>query len=586
MNPFEQFIEDSASSYLQSVVYIDDKIYIKKGNLDQISSDPIFSIQQPTFVSEGDVSSEETPARAHELVGSGDEGLALKDSNKFLFDDYSYHPEELMESFAEKGIICALYEPTKDANVDVGSTIYKLCQSADIVVLDWNLYNDDGAKVSRLIANLIKQSAEDQPHHVRLCTIYTDKPDLVSTAKVLLANLESFECQELTCDEDRLQLVSGATRISILGKPGVSRPPDIQEKFDVPERDLATRLLKDFSKMHRGLLSGLALKGLSSIRKNTKRLLDKFSCELDGAFILHRALVMRDHEALEELPELLANELLAILEDSLLDSIDYTSVTNEVIDSLKLAIPDGGDDRVTVCRQLKEGLVPFDKGRANKRLATLERYSCMVDSNGHSSSEKLSLLFNNRTHYLQVQPRLKFGTVVKHRKNGAEDDWQYSICLMPICDSQNRKQPDGKMSFPFWRLNDKLSSTNHAAFVIEVDGSTKRLSVGGKIREKLWLSNIKLNDGWARSIPGALSFDDINRINEIHWVAQLKPLHAQRIALHLGSEASRVGVTESEWLRLVLQKSPSEEPSEEPESHNAQPVSVIEERQTGDEQSN
>ena len=88
--------------------------------------------------------------------------------------------------------------------------------------------------------------------------------------------------------------------------------------------------------MHRGLLSGLALKGLSSIRKNTKRLLDKFSGELDGAFILHRALVKKSEqqEALDKLPELLADELSAILEDSLFsdfetESVKWTSIERE-----------------------------------------------------------------------------------------------------------------------------------------------------------------------------------------------------------------------------------------------------------------
>jgi hypothetical protein len=545
MNYFEQFIEDSARSYLQSVVYIDDKIYQPSSN-DMNSVVGVPPDRDP-FASVEVVSNEETPAMADELV----------DINADALESKYAHPKQLMESFAEMGIVCALYEPPVNVTVDEDSTIFKLCQSADIVVLDWDLYEDGGSKVSRLIANLIKQSAEDHPHHVRLCTIYTNESNLVSTAEALLTSLRSAECDQTTYEKDKLQLVSGATRISILGKPGVpGRPVDIEESFVVPERQLAIRLLKDFSQMHRGLLSGLALKGLSSIRKNTKRLLDKFSCQLDGAFILHRALVMSDHEALEELPELMASELLAILEDSLLDEIDFTSVTNEVINSLTLTAPDGGVNVDEIRQQLKEGAVPINNKKNNVNLATLERYNGMVGSNGNSSSEKLSLLFNNRTQYLQVSPRLKFGTVVKHRKIDTEDDWEYSICLMPICDSRNRKQSDASMNFPFWRLNDVLSKTNLAAFVIEVNGSTKRLSVGGKIREKLWLGNMKLNDGWARSTPGALSFEDINKVSEIHWVAQLKPLHAQRIALHVGSEASRVGVTESEWLRLVLQKSP------------------------------
>ena len=33
------------------------------------------------------------------------------------------------------------------------------------------------------------------------------------------------------------------------------------------------------------------------------------------------------------------------------------------------------------------------------------------------------------------------------------------------------------------------------------------------------------------------------------WVAQLKPVHAQRVAEGIGRELARVGLDESEWLR-------------------------------------
>ena len=540
MNPFEQFIKDSASSYLQSVVYIDDMIYPEVLNIDTDTVAGVPPVRGP-FASTGIVNNEETPAITNELVSKVVDNIESDDP----------HPKELMESFATMGIVCALYQPTKTTPVDKNSTIFNLCQKADIVVFDWDLFRDNGVKVSELIANLIKQSVEVQPHHVRLCSIYTNKPDLLSTAKLLHERLETAGCTGAMLYEDKLQLGLGATKISILGKPRVPNRPQNQLLYEVEQRDLANRLLQDFCEMHRGLLSGFALKGLSSIRKNTKRLLDKFNSDLDGAFLLHRALVKSDREALEELPELLAGELSAILEDDLLSGINYESVTDQVIEDLPLTRPDDEGDFIEadIRRHLKDGTVPT-------KVKTLERYNVMVGSTGHSSSEKLSLLFNNRSQYLPVPPRLKFGTVVKHRKNATDDPWEYSICLMPICDSRNRSQPVSSMTFPFWRLNLSLNKYNLAAFIIEETHSTIRLSVGGKIRDKLWLSNVILDDGWAKSTPEELRFEDIEQINEIHWVAQLKPLHAQRIALHVGSEASRVGLTESEWLRLVLQKSP------------------------------
>jgi hypothetical protein len=547
MNSFEQFIVSSARSYLQSVVYIDDKIYHEVPIADTGSVVDVPPVRDP-FVSAGVVSNEKTPSIADELAGRKADD----------FESYYAHPKQLTESFADMGIVCALYQPSENAAVDEKSTIFKLCQRADIVVLDWDLSGDNGAKVSELIANLIKQSDEAQPHHVRLCAIYTNQPNLVSTAEALLENLHSANCKETKYDPDKLQLVSGATRISILGKPKVlGRIDDIVANFVVEEQQLAKRLLDDFSEMHSGLLSGLALKGLSSIRKNTKRLLDKFNSDLDGAFLLHRALVKPyDREALEELPELLAGELAAILEDSLLNGFDYESV-NKVIELLPLENPDGEPNSAQsqLRQKLKDGIF-------NPKMNELIRYGNMVGSPDSFSSEKLSILFNNRTQYEQVPQRLKFGAIVKYPKgvkcpiDDSEGEWDYSICLMPICDSRNKSAAGKSMTYPFWRLHDNAKKGKLAALVIEDDHSTVSLYVGGKIRDNLWLVNMKLgDDGWAKPDPNSLKYEVIDQTSEIYWVAQLKPLHAQRIALHVGSEASKVGVTESEWLRLVHQKS-------------------------------
>lgn len=557
MNALDQFVADSALSYLQSVVYVDDKIYYKPFEQEDASLSGLPVARAPSFVdedtesvSEGGIGTAPDTSDARER-----EPGAADPSNSDLPD---YHPKELMESFAAKGIVCAMYEPTEGEGVGIDSQIYKLCERADIVVLDWDLYNDDGDRISELLANLIKQSESVQPHHVRLCSIYTNRPSLYPIADSLLNKLQSEGCVGVEVVEGKLQLISGATRISILGKPHVSGRPPSDAEYEVEERGLAERLARDFCQMHKGLLSGFALKGLSAVRKNTKRLLEKFSCDLDGAFLLHRALVKADREALEELPELLADELSAILEDSLFNGFDSESVVNDVVASLDLMNPNDGDsyDEQNVRADLRNGL-------ETKKPKTILRYGTIVGGSEHLSPEKLSHLFSSRTQYLLDSPSLKFGTIVKHRCN-SQEDWEYSICLMPICDSRNRSKGEempSHMSFPFWRLNREVKVLNSRlpkkfAFVVEDEGRTVSLGAGGKIRDMLWLADMKLDgDGWARSAVSTLQFDTACEGLEIQWVSELKTLHAQRIAAYVGTEASRVGLTESEWLRLLCEKS-------------------------------
>jgi hypothetical protein len=556
MTSLDQFISESARSYLQSVVYVDDKIYLTNASLDEMLTSGIPVARDP-FAATENLSDVEPPTSSDGSASSKDTN---QDFDRSVADLAEFHPKELMESFAKMGIVCALYEPSEGELVNTDSQIYNLCQKADIVILDWDLFNDGGSKVSELLSILIKQSASAQPHYVRLCSIYTNQPDLPLTAGTLLETLvTTYGCTDVQFDEESLQLVSGATRISILGKPRVpGRPSDVETQFVVEERKLAERVLRDFCEMHKGLLSGLALKGLSSIRMNTKRLLDKFSCNLDGAFLLHRALVKHDREALDELPELLADELSAIIEDSLMRDFDYESVTNEIIDSLRLADPGDGKpySEAAIRQELKDGL-----SRNVKKSAVL-RYGVMVGDSEHSSSEKLGHLFINRTQYLEDSPSLKFGTVVKHRKS-SDECWEYSVCLMPICDSRRRSSPEAvnpSMSYPFWRLNKAIKSTESSlqlkyAIVVEDQAMTISLGMGGKIRDMLWLADVRLGeDGWARAPASSLRYEAVDAVNEIQWVAQLKPLHAQRISSYVGSEASRVGLIESDWLRRLCDK--------------------------------
>jgi len=50
---------------------------------------------------------------------------------------------------------------------------------------------------------------------------------------------------------------------------------------------------------------------------------------------------------------------------------------------------------------------------------------------------------------------------------------------------------------------------------------------------------------------GSFAFKPFGKPGEYKWVAQLKPEQAQRAAEQFASELSRVGLTESEWLRLM-----------------------------------
>jgi hypothetical protein len=46
-------------------------------------------------------------------------------------------------------------------------------------------------------------------------------------------------------------------------------------------------------------------------------------------------------------------------------------------------------------------------------------------------------------------------------------------------------------------------------------------------------------------------FQTVGELPNLHWIADLKPAQAQRVANRYGATISRVGLTESEWLRRM-----------------------------------
>ena len=300
MITLEQFAKQSAKEYLHSIVFVDDEIY------DTGTGHPVeSSLIAPRFKSPFASRTSQPEATTSPPPPSQEKP--------------PYHPKHLLESFAQQGMVCALYEPKEDFGTDAESELFKLCARADVVILDWDLYNMDGTNFLPLITNLVSESQNTVPHHVRLCAIYTTKPNLQSVANTIYEHLKAVSLQSDAVGNS-LTLTIGATRIIVLGKPGVvGRSADLKSA-EVQEEDLANRIIDEFSKMHLGILPAFALHGLAKVRLNSKRILDKFHRDMDGTFLLHRAALLETEDAFEQLPDLIAEEALAVLVDEQVSS--------------------------------------------------------------------------------------------------------------------------------------------------------------------------------------------------------------------------------------------------------------------------
>jgi hypothetical protein len=289
---------------------------------------------------------------------------------------------------------------------------------------------------------------------------------------------------------------------------------------------------------------------------------------MDGAFLLHRAaLIESDGEAaFEQLPDLLAEEALAVM----LDEQVPVEVAAELAtgEAQKLPLKDlnwpplDGKNRAqreAIARlYLASGIPAIQHELSEKLKKHLKRgeqfkpfHEAMGCADTHAE-QRLAALFNVRTKYVGKNlPELGFGAIVRRNVPGdATAIPEYSICLMPLCDGF-RLPLTKRASFPFWRL--VASGAGARGIVVQAEeGRYVNLLSRGKPRDMLWL------DSFQPDASGAVTAEEEDsrfwfsgNSGKLEWVAQLKPAHAQRVAHDIGQSFSRVGVVEAEWLRLM-----------------------------------
>lgn len=541
MTSSQEFALSAARKYLQSVVFVDDEIYVSVPATEVRVGVKGAALGMKVFAKPREPKIETVV----EVKDQAEVDAAGKDEPEL------YHPKNLVESFARERMVCALYEPKKDFPTDPESEIFKLCERADVVILDWEFYKEPGKKVMELIANLVASAQTTVPHHVRLCTIYTTNQNLKHVASQVFDHLQK---QGLRVGADgEYNLEAGSSRIVVLGKPTTGRPDDQVKAAQVAEADLADRIIREFAKMHEGILPSMALQGLASVRTNTKKILDKFRKEMDGAFLAHRGLILPGDDAFEQIPELLAEEALAVMIDNQIGQEVATKLANKAIDGMSIATAwprktgnkDAGD--VSAIGLLKNGPGKI-RDRVHLDSAALDALHAEMDKGSHSAKERLAALYTTRTQYGSDR-KLEFGTIA--RRKLLDDQYEYSICLMPLCDCVRLKNGTS-YQFPFWKLRVDNKSASSKGMVVELpDGSFIELFSMGKPRDQLWMGDFKASASKmvvAEKLGDAFLFN--GEVAELQWVAQLKPSHAQRIAQDIGNSFARVGVLEAEWLRL------------------------------------
>lgn len=534
--PLKELAVKNVAEFLQTVVVVDDKAFFNRQPTNNHN----------TLISGNAEAGDQSSVGARPNLVSPQTNTAGSS-----LDPEDLDAKTLVDGFAEKGIACTILCPVSED--DVVTQAFKIAELADIVVLDWILDKDYGEKATRLIQEMISEGSGID--RLRLIAIYTGESDLRAVADSVSGVLSSCynEAPERCCD---FVAVKGPVRLAVFGKAHTRVPsedPSLSARI-VETSELPNRLINEFAEMTTGLLPNVAIAGLTEIRAQTHKLLTKFSCSLDAAYLGHRLLLPNPSDAEEEVVTMFVAEVLSILEHgdvskhAAIDSIRawFDELANESFRPQDLLeSPTNTSD--ALLGFLANGIDNFRKvGLSGWKWAEVTHAFTVEDSQADESNRQFANMMHVKTRYEDPPPSLTLGTILFSKWDGRPTYW---ICLQPKCDSVRIGE---RRAFPLVPMKQEADQKGDFEIVVEHRGCWVLLRVPRK-PAKIKMFTFESDDESLNKVTATRS-DPIWEIKPIdgpsfEWVAELKDEHAQRIANDFAGSFSRVGVNESEWVR-------------------------------------
>ncbi len=478
----------------------------------------------------------------------------------------------LIESFAERGMACAVLRPKKFEVDQLDKKVYPVAERSDIVMLDWVLHQDtEGKKVTELIAEMTKRALEQ--HRLRLIVVYTGELKIFDIVDTILAVLKKAGVNDVL-KEDDFTLVIGSVRIVVYVKNnvgGVGLSDELRGRL-VPADQLPDRLISEFTKMTAGLVSNVALDSLAALRSNTHRILSKFNADIDAPFLAHRAMLPHPEDASDLLVHLVSGELTAVLEGNKVgvaaDESEGTDVIKAWIEmneasgyefAKRFAVKESIDVLVQLNTLLRKGVAndtllgKFKTFKNNPHQRELTAQLCSSSKSASDLDHEFAALTILKSDYRSESnlPALVPGTLLKEISSSEEieSSFKYWVCIQPVCDCVRIKST---RSFPLLQLD--LVNDNGKFDLILPDKGKK--FVKARVIYRPYKSRLEdfdpSTDGSemvrAEAQSGEIYFTAKDG-TRYQWLADLKFEPAQRIVNKYASELARVGLNESEWLR-------------------------------------
>ena len=475
----------------------------------------------------------------------------------------AFDAQAVTGEFAASGKMCAVYAPKTVSDIE---NYCDVLNKADVIILDWRLdleidkmdelnpeadaevEDTRGEHTIRIINDQLKNNGNKK---LKLIIIYTG--DTIAAIKdVIEGQFTGYSFDEATYS---MQINNVKLIVRGKGEDGEKRYDHNSElkKFLIRYNELPNLITSTFASMSSGLVSNFALEALSNIRDNTSRILGAFSPMLDPAYLGHKVMIPDSAESKRFLVQLLGDVMTELIESCSIDTSEWIDkwIDSNVVDE---TITLNGVSLNKTKQKLKQ-LVSSDKpelqeklngvgwGISDKKFKKIQHHIPELfvynDSDINQANESFAVLTHHKNVFrpLSEAPILTLGTVI------CSTSGQYYICIQQKCDSLRITNERRFLFLP-------LSKSGEHPIIVD-NGSALFPNKKSYELKTIKFKPIKDN-GPVRAVisdDGSFVFKSLHD-ESYKWIVEIKDLHAQRIVNSYCAQLSRVGLDESEWLRL------------------------------------
>lgn len=481
----------------------------------------------------------------------------------------SFNAKAVSKSFADVGKICAIYAPENDTDIEHCAM---LAYNADVLVVDWRLLlhrtkpvdpnadaKDDirGEYTSELLHHVLDEAENDK---FKMIVIYTGETDLETVYDNLCKELETYL---LTIHKESLSLSSKNIEIVVRAKNLFQHNPE-WNKYVISYEKLPVVIVDIFAEKIKGLLPNYALSAITEIRRNTPKILNVFSKELDAAYLGHEVSIPNKEDAQKLLNACFGSAICELLQEVSIPMHDWYQswIMENINEPYEVEYSKG--KKLKVSADFCKDLVNAPGTKLSDRINAIIKGNSVSKSSDSFFVEKSASLFgafeeakqrqvnNGFARFTQIKnlfgkcthaPSLTLGTVVKNTRTE-----QLLLCIQQACDSVRITLEEGEKGRGFLFLPIKIKGKGIS--IINNDGDIFYVDVSSYAVTKICfcpsqdrgLVSATANDGvW--------TFESIDS-GKFQWEFAIKESYALHIVNKYASQLTRVGIDIAECIRI------------------------------------